>query len=162
MTMTKSLRARGPGLLPVAAVVLTAACGVSSPTSATAPVASAGPSHAANPSSVTPVPGVTARAPGATAVVTGVVRFNPCPVEPMARSCPPGRKLEVTVEARSPGGRVLASSVTAVGYRYSLPLAPGRYVLVVTGLLARCQDVPISVRGRAAVHANIVCWHSIH
>lgn len=97
-------------------------------------------------------------APTAASGVRGRVTAGPtCPVERKDQPCPP-RPVRATVEARSPGGRVVAATRSDADGTYHLSLRAGRYRLaVVTAGLPRCPETPIRVPARRTVTTSISC-----
>jgi Carboxypeptidase regulatory-like domain len=92
--------------------------------------------------------------------VAGVVVASPgCPVEQQDHACQPRVLGTVRVEARHLPAGVTATTRTGADGRYSLRLAPGRYVLnvVTDGVFPRCAQVTISVRSARPVRADITC-----
>jgi hypothetical protein len=135
VTKTRSVGPNLLRLLPVAAVLLTVACG----TQPAAPTATA------------------TRSGGSTTVVFGVIKAVPaCPADRVAHACSPHPLADVRVHADSAGARVIASSVTGADGRYSLRAGPGRYVLRAPASL-RCRPVPVTVSPGAAIRADLTC-----
>ena len=142
--MMRSTGTRLWRLLPVAVVVVLAACG-SRVAGATVPAA----------------PGsATMSAAAATGVIFGVVQAGPaCPVDRVYHACRPRPLGDVGLRARRARTGLVSSARTRVGGRFSVRLRPGDYVLAVvtTAVFPRCPRVRVSVRSAAAVRADITC-----
>jgi hypothetical protein len=92
--------------------------------------------------------------------VAGVVVASPgCPVERRDQACHPRVLGGVRVEARRLPAGVTVTTRTAADGRYSLALAPGRYVLnvAVGRAFPRCPQVTVSVRSARPARADITC-----
>lgn len=94
-----------------------------------------------------------------TATLIGRVTAGPtCPVERPDRPCPPA-PVSATVQTRTTGGRVVASTHTDGDGRYRLQLRPGAYVLVAITptLMPRCSPVNVTVSANHTTRAAISC-----
>jgi hypothetical protein len=88
-----------------------------------------------------------------------VVASPGCPGRPAGSGLSPRVLGGVRVEARRLPAAVTATTRTGADCRYSLRLAPGRYVLnVATGrIFPRCPQVTVSVRSARPVRADMTC-----
>jgi Carboxypeptidase regulatory-like domain len=90
--------------------------------------------------------------------VAGRVTAGPtCPVEQVGHPCPP-QPVSGTIKAQK-ASRTVAHTRSDANGNYSMPLAPGRYTLVVqTGsTFPRCPTTPVTVPRGQVVTVNITC-----
>ena len=92
--------------------------------------------------------------------VVGVVRAGPtCPVERKSHPCRPAPVAAALVEARLPGGGIVAEVRTSKDGSYSLSVTPGHYELVIgtPNFLPHCPSRMVTVTSGSRQPIDFAC-----